>query len=198
MKPRRHRHHQLSDTSTDMDMDTDIDTSSNNDKSTSTDTDKSTSSDKSSSTDTDNYSDDGWWSGRRSALKRSDQKNRKKRRGYRKKNVITPVLQYVTKDGYVVFEKRISKPEAKDWLNMNAKDEDFESENKDLENVKMKPEDNLNEVNYDTPAKGGNRQRNKQNVNLKLDAVEAQYNDYKKKLQNTLAKSKKPIRLPRH
>lgn len=72
-----------------------------------------------------------WWrgrrarSGRRSNIRRRSgrgfRKNRKHRtikRRHNKGNILTPILQYVTKDGYVIFEKKISNNEATDWLSV--------------------------------------------------------------------------------
>ncbi|XP_063368371.1 cleavage and polyadenylation specificity factor subunit 6-like [Cydia amplana] len=72
--------------------------------------------DTSSSSDTDSSDSDRkrWtWKNRRSM------RRHKKIRHARKRDYLTPVLQYVSKDGYVVFEKSISKNEAKDWLGDN-------------------------------------------------------------------------------
>lgn len=81
-------------------------------------TDDSTSSDGKSS---ESSSEHGFWKGRRSARRhmprRADRRHRMRRKESRsKKNLLTPILQYVTKDGYVIFEKQISKNEANDWL----------------------------------------------------------------------------------
>ncbi|XP_075976510.1 uncharacterized protein LOC142976824 [Anticarsia gemmatalis] len=76
------------------------------------------------STESDDESDtegDGWWKGHKRRHKKygisrrfnRDQAIRKKKK---KADLLTPVLQYVTKDGYVIFEKKITKSEAKDWL----------------------------------------------------------------------------------
>lgn len=48
--------------------------------------------------------------------------------GYRRNDgnnaeLLTPMIQYVTKDGYVIYEKEISKGEAKNWLSKNEKRE---------------------------------------------------------------------------
>ncbi|XP_063388172.1 ribonuclease 3-like [Cydia fagiglandana] len=72
--------------------------------------------DTSSSSDTDSSDSDRkhWnWKNRRSM------RRHKKIRYARKQDYLTPVLQYVSKDGFVIFEKSISKDEAKDWLGDN-------------------------------------------------------------------------------
>ncbi|XP_038221647.1 WW domain-binding protein 11-like [Zerene cesonia] len=89
--------------------------------------------DDSSDTDTDTSSNeltdstseyDGFWRGKRSG-RRSNRHHREKRRRHQRQELLTPVLQYVTKDGYVIFEKKITKGEAKDWL--KVKTDNFES-----------------------------------------------------------------------
>lgn len=42
----------------------------------------------------------------------------------RRRQVLTPVVSYVTKDGYVVYQKKIKKDRAKDWLQMGKKSQD--------------------------------------------------------------------------
>ncbi|XP_037297069.1 anther-specific proline-rich protein APG-like [Manduca sexta] len=44
---------------------------------------------------------------------------RRPRKGRRQ--VLTPVVSYVTKDGYVVYQKKIKKERAKDWLEIGKK-----------------------------------------------------------------------------
>ncbi|CAH3932602.1 unnamed protein product [Pieris brassicae] len=80
------------------------------------DTDPSSETDTSSNDITDTSESDGWWNGRRNRKPRSNKRHREKRRRHQRQELLTPVLQYVTKDGYVIFEKKISKGEAKDWL----------------------------------------------------------------------------------
>ncbi|CAD0200170.1 unnamed protein product [Chrysodeixis includens] len=71
----------------------------------------------------------GWWPERKKKKtykKKTDKKitrrfnqhhSSKSHKNERKnKELLTPILQYVTKDGYVIFEKKISTNEAKDWL----------------------------------------------------------------------------------
>lgn len=114
-RKRRHRYH--SDTSTGTDYsDTDTDTDTTDSDEIFTDT---TGSDSSRSSDTSR--EKSWWNkgiGRgkntRRFLKRH--RMRKSKRRSNQKELLTPILQYVTKDGYVIYEKKISKGEAKSWL----------------------------------------------------------------------------------
>nr|XP_021193126.2 protein diaphanous homolog 1 [Helicoverpa armigera] len=48
----------------------------------------------------------------------------------KRREVLTPVVSYVTKEGYVVYQKKIKKDKAKDWLEM-AKGEHESEEYKD-------------------------------------------------------------------
>ncbi|XP_050677731.1 SR-related and CTD-associated factor 4-like [Leptidea sinapis] len=77
------------------------------------DTDDSTESDSSTE-------EEGWWRGRRDGRRSTYGHYKKNRQTNRKHDLLTPMLQYVTKDGYVVFEEKISKNEAKEWLKMKA------------------------------------------------------------------------------
>ncbi|XP_059054553.1 uncharacterized protein LOC131848647 [Achroia grisella] len=43
----------------------------------------------------------------------------------KKRQVLTPVVSYVTKDGYVVYQKKIKKEKAKDWLEIGKKNNRF-------------------------------------------------------------------------
>lgn len=87
--------------------------------------------DTDSSSDTEGMnSDNGWWR-RKHRLRTHGKKGKHFRRMFktskrsrhgirrRNKNLVTPILQYVTKDGYVIYQKKISSPEAKEWLNLN-------------------------------------------------------------------------------
>ncbi|XP_073953032.1 uncharacterized protein [Choristoneura fumiferana] len=51
-------------------------------------------------------------------------------RGSKKKRhqVLTPVVSYVTKDGYVIYQKKIKKDRAKDWLDMEKGRPDTQAE----------------------------------------------------------------------
>lgn len=85
----------------------------------------------SSEIDSDDDSDDkfdskesreGWWkppkkgkgSKKYGIFRRSNNRHHNIKK--KKKDVLTPILQYVTKDGYVIFEKKITKNEANNWL----------------------------------------------------------------------------------
>jgi hypothetical protein len=86
----------------------------------------SSSSDVSSSSSSEHR---GWWKSKRGFRrygKKLHGKNKSRKMRHGRKEVLTPVLQYVTKDGYVIYEKKISKDEAKDWL--NVKKENFAGE----------------------------------------------------------------------
>ncbi|KOB78078.1 Uncharacterized protein OBRU01_03027 [Operophtera brumata] len=39
----------------------------------------------------------------------------------KRRQVLTPVVSYVTKDGYVVYQKKIKKDRARDWLEMGKR-----------------------------------------------------------------------------
>lgn len=51
-------------------------------------------------------------------------------KGTKKKRhqVLTPVVSYVTKDGYVIYQKKIKKDLAKDWLDMDKAKPDTQGE----------------------------------------------------------------------
>ncbi|XP_050349542.1 uncharacterized protein LOC126772985 [Nymphalis io] len=84
-------------------------------------TDDDTSSDDSSDTSTE--------FGRRKISRNGRRSNRRrsKKKKHQNKDLLTPVLQYVTKDGYVIFEKQISKDEAKNWLGNKKVDSNKQS-----------------------------------------------------------------------
>ncbi|CAB3226867.1 unnamed protein product [Arctia plantaginis] len=46
----------------------------------------------------------------------------------KRQEILTPVVSYVTKDGYVIYQKKIKKEKAKDWLELSKdhSDEYFE------------------------------------------------------------------------
>ncbi|KAH9637068.1 hypothetical protein HF086_013884 [Spodoptera exigua] len=69
-----------------------------------------------------------------SAEFRSKNKLRSKKK--RKHEVLTPVVSYVTKDGYVVYQKKIKKDKAKDWLEMTKGEHDS-----DEDTIRFKPRD---------------------------------------------------------
>lgn len=68
------------------------------------------------------------------------------------KDLLTPMIQYVTKDGYVIFEKEISKGEAKDWLSKKGERENEKGVSfKELDEIKHElGEDNVVE-DHDQP-----------------------------------------------
>ena len=81
-------------------------------------------------------SSSGWWKPKKSKKNSRNSRNsrnyrrsgntrrsgsNKRKHSHDKDNMLTPLIQYVTKDGYVIFEKEISKAEATDWLNDNNK-----------------------------------------------------------------------------
>ncbi|KAJ0177542.1 hypothetical protein K1T71_006415 [Dendrolimus kikuchii] len=114
------------DTRSDTDIDTDTDTSSSSETSGSSDT----SSERGIWRKNKKKWKKGWKRGHKKGFKRNTRRfNRQlkaKRRRHQKKDRLTPILQYVTKDGYVIYEKKISKGEATDWLNgQNVADENI-------------------------------------------------------------------------
>lgn len=61
---------------------------------------------------------------RRSSRKRymrSGHKSKDRSKHKRNREVLTPVISYVTKDGYVVYQKKVKKDKAKDWLDIGQK-----------------------------------------------------------------------------
>ncbi|CAH2085926.1 unnamed protein product [Euphydryas editha] len=82
--------------------------------------DDSSDTDASSDDSSDHSSEHGWWE--RSRNGRRSNRSKSKRRRHKNKDLLTPVLQYVTKDGYVIFEKQISKGEANNWLGNKKSD----------------------------------------------------------------------------
>lgn len=93
------------------------------------DTDTSTDTDYSSDTSSDSSTDVEWWRKRTVRNRNTRKFNKKykskkiKRKRNENKELLTPLLQYVTKDGYVIYEKKISKGEAQDWLDVKNEDE---------------------------------------------------------------------------
>ncbi|PZC75850.1 hypothetical protein B5X24_HaOG205594 [Helicoverpa armigera] len=104
----------------------------------------------SGSEDSEDSSEHGFWKGRAKGGRRkmsrrqmSGKKYRAKRKevvNNKKKELLTPILQYVTKDGYVIFEKQISKGEAKDWLKPPRPD------GPEVNAVEEKHDEKINEV----------------------------------------------------
>lgn len=118
----------------------------------STDSDDTSSEDSDTDTSTDTSSDHETWRGLRKGWRKNAKNTRRSsRRRYKKKKkeLLTPVLQYITRDGYVIFEKKITKVEASDWLktgDSNSKRENKNDNNKPEKN-EQNDEDNDNEDN---------------------------------------------------
>lgn len=55
----------------------------------------------------------------------------------RRRQVLTPVVSYVTKDGYVVYQKKIKKEKARDWLTLD-KGKSAELSNRDRDELDMR------------------------------------------------------------
>ncbi|XP_063394587.1 uncharacterized protein LOC134679561 [Cydia fagiglandana] len=51
----------------------------------------------------------------------------------RRREVLTPVVSYVTNDGYVIYQKKIKKDRAKDWLELGKNSDPNALEIKDSE-----------------------------------------------------------------
>ncbi|XP_053605803.1 uncharacterized protein LOC128672582 [Plodia interpunctella] len=55
-------------------------------------------------------------------------KNSRRSKMKPRRQVLTPVVSYVTKDGYVIYQKKIKKDKARDWLQLGEKyDKDVKS-----------------------------------------------------------------------
>lgn len=105
---------------------------------------------KKDSDDSESCSDDssdessGFWRPGKFLRKRRGHKRSHSRfgGGFRRNNddnaeLLTPMIQYVTKDGYVIYEKEISKGEAKSWLRKNKKQENSRGVSyKELDEIK--------------------------------------------------------------
>ncbi|XP_041989189.1 uncharacterized protein LOC121740523 [Aricia agestis] len=73
--------------------------------------------------------------------------HREKRRKLKlKKQMLTPLLQYVTKDGYVIYEKKISNGEAKKWLSKDENNDDHNNEKDSQERHKELKNASINEL----------------------------------------------------
>lgn len=59
--------------------------------------------------------------------RRSRNKVRASSNNSKRREVLTPVVSYVTKDGFVVYQKKIKKDKARDWLAMTKGDDDHDS-----------------------------------------------------------------------
>lgn len=99
----------------------------------STDDDLSTDTDDSGSTS----SERGFWRGPRAGRRSNSHQKTKKRKQQQHREILTPILQYVTKDGYVIFEKQISKGEAKDWLVSKSENKNIVDKNGDHREYKL-------------------------------------------------------------
>ncbi|XP_028179105.1 putative proline-rich receptor-like protein kinase PERK11 [Ostrinia furnacalis] len=106
------------------------------------DNDRSSDTDTSFDEDCDFCSEErGVWRGSRGFRRRMNRmgsrmnrKHKSKRHRHNRRDLLTPVLQYVTKDGYVIYEKKISKDEAKDWLSLKKEAAELEPETAELQN----------------------------------------------------------------
>ncbi|XP_052749549.1 uncharacterized protein LOC116412768 [Galleria mellonella] len=67
-------------------------------------------------------------------------------KGKRSRQVLTPVVSYVTKDGYVVYQKKIKKEKARDWLEMGERSNFHDSVEKDSESHEMRLKDLKNQL----------------------------------------------------
>lgn len=118
--------------------------------------DTSTYTDTSDTDNSDSSGSGGWWKGYKNHRRSNKRPKLRRKKHAKKKDLLTPIIQYVTKDGYVIFEKEISKGEANDWLNVknNDKKDDIEvafkeaedmnenvEVNRDVEEVKITKED---------------------------------------------------------
>lgn len=54
----------------------------------------------------------------------SAEPNFRRSRSKKRRQVLTPVVSYVTKDGYVVYQKKIKKDKAKEWLELSKKNKE--------------------------------------------------------------------------
>lgn len=70
-------------------------------------------------TDSSNERPSNWKRFIRAGHKSRPQEYREKHK--RRREVLTPVISYVTKDGYVVYQKKVKKDKAKDWLDIGQK-----------------------------------------------------------------------------
>lgn len=101
---------------------------------TSSDTDRS-----SDASNGDASSENGWWKGKKHGWRKNGRRSNKghhthhskRRHNKKKKDLLTPLLQYVTNDGYVIYEKTISKGEAKNWLRVNKEEQRADERNVD-------------------------------------------------------------------
>ncbi|KAJ8718762.1 hypothetical protein PYW07_016318 [Mythimna separata] len=73
--------------------------------------------------------------------RRSRNKVASSSRNSKRREVLTPVVSYVTKDGYVVFQKKIKKERARDWLEMTKGDDDRHDSRQFKEKIRIRDHD---------------------------------------------------------
>ncbi|KAJ8724680.1 hypothetical protein PYW08_016154 [Mythimna loreyi] len=73
--------------------------------------------------------------------RRSRNKVKSSLRKSNKREVLTPVVSYVTKDGYVVYQKKIKKDKARDWLEMTKGDDDRHDSRQFKDKIKIRDHD---------------------------------------------------------
>ncbi|XP_063540078.1 uncharacterized protein LOC134749101 [Cydia strobilella] len=61
----------------------------------------------------------------------------------RRREVLTPVVSYVTNDGYVVYQKKIKKDRAKDWLELGKNSDPNALETRDSESDEVEGKDSV-------------------------------------------------------
>lgn len=71
--------------------------------------------------------------------------NHKSKRKHRRP-VLTPVVSYVTKDGYVVYQKKIKKDKAKDWLEMKKPSHIMDRSTEELPNSEPESAEHITEL----------------------------------------------------
>lgn len=152
------------------------------------DIDTSSSSDTARSSDT--SSEGGFWGETRKrgwkkghkgferSSRRFNKRFRAKRKRHQKKDYLTPVLQYVTKDGYVIYEKKISKGEAKDWLNEEnvADTNTSKSNHEDAKDIKPGRDRTIADV---------KNSENNKNKYVKITRLKSDYNNDEKQVRVT-------------
>ncbi|XP_045485257.1 protein FAM133-like [Pieris rapae] len=63
-------------------------------------------------------------------------RSKKKQKRTKKRQVLTPVISYVTRNGDVVYQKKVKKDKAGDWLDLGKSKSRFEEESKEeIENI---------------------------------------------------------------
>lgn len=73
--------------------------------------------------------------------RRSRTKVRSHSKNSKKHEVLTPVVSYVTKDGFVVYQKKIKKDKARDWLEMTKGDDDSHDKRENKEKIRLRDHD---------------------------------------------------------